>query len=471
MRSYLFLIPLLPLFGFLFNFTVGVRLLGTKAGGRSGEGAPARPASARGAGRGRERARLLRAFGAGRASGARGGGRRDRRNALHLAARRGGRDRGAARRGCIQRRVGLPAGPAVVADGARRDVRRLPDPRLLDRLHGPRPRLPALLGVPEPVHVRDADAGAGGELRGAVRRLGGRRPLLLPADRVLVRRSRARPTPARRRSSSTASATPASCSAIFLLFVTFGTLDFRSRDGGRRRDRRSTGSLERRRSRSRRSCSSRRRRQVARRSRSSSGCPTRWTGPTPVSALIHAATMVTAGVYMVAALGAALRARAGRDGHGRASSARVTALFAATIALVQNDIKTRARLLDREPARLHVPRLRRRRLRAPAIFHLFTHAFFKALLFLGAGSVIHALQRRAGHAPDGRPARAACRGRTSRCSWAASRSPASRRSPASSRRTRSCGRPSAWAATAATCGRRASPRRCSRPSTCSGSTG
>ena len=111
-------------------------------------------------------------------------------------------------------------------------------------------------------------------------------------------------------------------------------------------------------------------------------------GPTPVSALIHAATMVTAGVFLVvrcspiyeysdAALNIII------------ITGLITAVFAASVALVQNDIKkiiaysTCSQLgymfFAAGVGAYHV-----------AIFHLFTHAFFKALLFLGAGSVIHA---------------------------------------------------------------------------------
>ena len=112
-------------------------------------------------------------------------------------------------------------------------------------------------------------------------------------------------------------------------------------------------------------------------------------GPTPVSALIHAATMVTAGVYMIArthvlfdhspfALGVV------------AIVGAATALFAATIALVQNDIK-------RVLAYSTISQLGYMFLAcgvaaySAGIFHLMTHAFFKALLFLAAGSVIHSL--------------------------------------------------------------------------------
>jgi NADH-quinone oxidoreductase subunit L len=112
-------------------------------------------------------------------------------------------------------------------------------------------------------------------------------------------------------------------------------------------------------------------------------------GPTPVSALIHAATMVTAGVYMVARSNA-LFVLAPRTMMVVAIVGAFTAIFAATIALVQNDIK-------RVLAYSTVSQLGYMFLAcgvgafAAGVFHVFTHAFFKALLFLGAGSVIHAL--------------------------------------------------------------------------------
>ena len=80
-------------------------------------------------------------------------------------------------------------------------------------------------------------------------------------------------------------------------------------------------------------------------------------GPTPVSALIHAATMVTAGVYMIVRNHAIYDWRPTAMTRWRGSAA-VTALFAATIGLVQNDIKTSAGLFDREPVGLHVSGLR-----------------------------------------------------------------------------------------------------------------
>ena len=112
-------------------------------------------------------------------------------------------------------------------------------------------------------------------------------------------------------------------------------------------------------------------------------------GPTPVSALIHAATMVTAGVYMVAR-SAALFQLTPKTSMIVATVGALTAIFAASIALVQNDIK-------RVLAYSTVSQLGYMFLAAGvgaywvAIFHLFTHAFFKALLFLCSGSVIHAL--------------------------------------------------------------------------------
>jgi NADH-quinone oxidoreductase subunit L len=112
-------------------------------------------------------------------------------------------------------------------------------------------------------------------------------------------------------------------------------------------------------------------------------------GPTPVSALIHAATMVTAGVYMVARNHVLFNHAPFALGVVAAVGA-LTAIFAATIALVQNDIK-------RVLAYSTISQLGYMFLGcgvaaySAAIFHLVTHAFFKALLFLAAGAVIHAL--------------------------------------------------------------------------------
>jgi NADH-quinone oxidoreductase subunit L len=112
-------------------------------------------------------------------------------------------------------------------------------------------------------------------------------------------------------------------------------------------------------------------------------------GPTPVSALIHAATMVTAGVYMVAR-NAVLFSHAPLVMQIVGIVGALTALMAATIGLVQNDIK-------RVLAYSTVSQLGYMFLAtgvgafAAAVFHLATHAFFKALLFLGSGSVIHAM--------------------------------------------------------------------------------
>lgn len=112
-------------------------------------------------------------------------------------------------------------------------------------------------------------------------------------------------------------------------------------------------------------------------------------GPTPVSALIHAATMVTAGVFMVARLSPVFE-----YSHTALLIVTIigatTAFFAATVALVQNDIKrviaySTCSQLGYMFAALGVGAY------GAAVFHLFTHAFFKALLFLCAGSVIHAV--------------------------------------------------------------------------------
>jgi NADH-quinone oxidoreductase subunit L len=117
--------------------------------------------------------------------------------------------------------------------------------------------------------------------------------------------------------------------------------------------------------------------------------PDAMAGPTPVSALIHAATMVTAGVYMVARANV-LFAMAPVSSFTVAAVGAITALFAATIALKQWDIKkvlaySTVSQLGYMFMGVGVGAY------AAGIFHLTTHAFFKALLFLGSGSVIHAL--------------------------------------------------------------------------------
>ncbi len=117
--------------------------------------------------------------------------------------------------------------------------------------------------------------------------------------------------------------------------------------------------------------------------------PDAMAGPTPVSALIHAATMVTAGVYLVARM-------SGIYMHAEAASQVVavigvaTAFFAATIAVVQNDIKKVLAYSTISQLGLMFVALGVGAY-SVAIFHVYTHAFFKACLFLGAGSVIHAL--------------------------------------------------------------------------------
>lgn len=117
--------------------------------------------------------------------------------------------------------------------------------------------------------------------------------------------------------------------------------------------------------------------------------PDAMAGPTPVSALIHAATMVTAGIYMIARSNI-LYTLAPVSQTVVAVTGLATAIFAATIALKQNDIKkvlaySTVSQLGYMFLALGVGAY------TGAVFHVMTHAFFKALLFLGAGSVIHAM--------------------------------------------------------------------------------
>jgi NADH-quinone oxidoreductase subunit L len=119
--------------------------------------------------------------------------------------------------------------------------------------------------------------------------------------------------------------------------------------------------------------------------------PDAMAGPTPVSALIHAATMVTAGVYLMVRVNPVLGAAADWVPMLIAWTGGITALFAATIAIAQNDIK-------KVLAYSTVSQLGYMFLAVgtgayvAAIFHMVTHAFFKALLFLGSGSVIHGMR-------------------------------------------------------------------------------
>jgi NADH-quinone oxidoreductase subunit L len=127
-------------------------------------------------------------------------------------------------------------------------------------------------------------------------------------------------------------------------------------------------------------------------------------GPTPVSAMIHAATMVSAGVYLVVRMFPLITA----DFNGQTLTPTMsaiafigtfTALFAATIAVAQNDIKkvlaySTISQLGFMIAAVGVGAY------VAAVFHLVTHAFFKALLFLGSGSVIHGMQHGALHSGD-----------------------------------------------------------------------
>lgn len=118
--------------------------------------------------------------------------------------------------------------------------------------------------------------------------------------------------------------------------------------------------------------------------------PDAMTGPTPASALIHAATMVTAGIYLIVRSSTFFLAAIGVN-HLLLIIGLLTAIFAACIATCQQDIKKILAFSTVSQLGLMVVALGLGAYKT-AIFHLVTHAFFKALLFLGAGSVIHGLQ-------------------------------------------------------------------------------
>ncbi len=129
--------------------------------------------------------------------------------------------------------------------------------------------------------------------------------------------------------------------------------------------------------------------------------PDAMAGPTPVSALVHAATMVTAGVVMLSRC-SYLFVQSSQALQLVGWIGLATAFVGATVGLVQTDIK-------RVLAFSTVSQLGYMFLACgvgnftAAMFHITTHAFFKALLFLGSGAVIHSMHGRAGHAQNGRP--------------------------------------------------------------------
>ena len=338
--------------------------------------------------------------------------------------------------GSIPGRCRLPARSAFRHLAAVRHRRGHADPYLFHRIHGARRRLLPLLRIPQPVHVLHADPHPGEQLCLDVRGMGRRGPVFVSADRFLLpsplgqhRRQQGihrqphwrrrlpagnvhhrlvlrfaalhRRSPRMARSGHFAIGDPIITAATLLLFVG--------------------------------ACGKSAQLPLY------VWLPDAMEGPTPVSALIHAATMVTAGVYMVARSNA-LFVLAPGSMKTMAIIGAFTALFAASIALVQNDIK-------RVLAYSTVSQLGYMFLAlgvgafAAGVFHVFTHAFFKALLFLGAGSVIHAMSgeqdmRNMGDLAPPHPDhsldhvyRHACHCRHSRPS------------PDFSRKTKSCGRP------------------------------
>ena len=127
-------------------------------------------------------------------------------------------------------------------------------------------------------------------------------------------------------------------------------------------------------------------------------------GPTPVSAMIHAAAMVSAGIYMIVRMFPLLSAGAGAHGGNPTMTVMAfigafTALFAATIAVAQNDVKrvlaySTISQLGYMVAALGIGAY------VAAAFHLMTHAFFKALLFMGSGSIIHGVEHGVHHTQE-----------------------------------------------------------------------
>ena len=257
----------------------------------------------------------------------------------------------------VPRRLPLPRRPALVDDDPVRHRRRRADPPVRDRLHARRPALQPLLRVPQPLRRLDARARARLELPAHLPRLGRRRPLLVPADLVLVRAQLGRGRgqegvrhEPRRRLRLHARDVPDLREAR--------VARLRRRATSRRRTSRRRPSP-----RSRCCCSSARWAR-ARSSRCTSGCPTRW------RARRRSRRSSTPPRWSPRACSSSCGRNPFFDVSDHAGTVvawvgAFTALFAATVAMVAERHQEGARVLDDQPARLHVPRGRRRRVHAP----------------------------------------------------------------------------------------------------------
>ena len=255
----------------------------------------------------------------------------------------------------------------------------------------------ALLRLHELLRVRDADAGALRQLRRTAGRLGPRRPGLLLLDRVLVRTSvrgggRAQGVRHQRRRRRRDHVRDLCDRSRTVHSIGFGDAFAAAGTFGHRRC--SSRSASR---------SSSARPPSRRRFRCTPGCPTRWKARRPVSALIHAATMVTAGVYLIARcapLWDASRERAAAGRHDRRHSPRSSARSSAC---AQWDIKRILAYSTMSQIGYMIMGVGVGAYEG-GVAHFFTHAFFKAQLFLAAGSDHPRARERAGRSPDGRPA-------------------------------------------------------------------